>query len=282
GRRAGDSCRARLPQRRVEGRHDADLAGLRVPEGPRPGALPGRREDARDLPGGVRRRQAPPLAPEPQPSLPGLPGGQGRLCVHSLGHAVLLGPGLAAAMLPDVGRPLCQELQGAGREDRLVPLRPGAASQVRELHGTLRIRADRGGRHGELAAGVAAGGRDDLTPARELPTVVAATRLEARAARRAVPRARVVRVGVGVSRSPGPLAGPVVSCGLAGSLRSDVPLGTVLVPACVIRPDGSESRCDAALVDALVTGARWLGVDPVQGPMLTSDRLITGAERAVW
>jgi len=50
----------------------------------------------------------------------------------------------------------------------------------------------------------------------------------------------------------------------------------------VIRPDGSESRCDPALVDALVTGARRLGVDPVQEPMLTSERLITGAERAVW
>ena len=74
----------------------------------------------------------------------------------------------------------------------------------------------------------------------------------------------------------------MVSCGLAGSLRSDVPLGTVLVPGYVLRPDGSESRCDPALVDALVKGARRLGVEPVQEPMLTSERLITGGERAVW
>jgi len=92
----------------------------------------------------------------------------------------------------------------------------------------------------------------------------------------------VVRVGVGVSRPPGLLAGPVVSCGLAGSLRSDVPLGTVLVPECVLRRDGSARRCDPALVEALVAGARRLGVEPVQEPMLTSETLITGAERAVW
>src|SRR5262249_7039402 len=87
---------------------------------------------------------------------------------------------------------------------------------------------------------------------------------------------------VGLSRHPGPLAGPVVSCGLAGSLRSDVPMGTVLVPACVLRPDGSARRCDPALVDALVAGARRLGLEAVQGPMLTSPTLITGAERSAW
>lgn len=100
--------------------------------------------------------------------------------------------------------------------------------------------------------------------------------------RRALPRARVVRVGVGLSRLHGPLAGPVVSCGLAGSLRSDVPLGSVLVPGCVLHTDGSARLCDPALVEALVAAARRLGLEPVQEPMLTSATLITGAERTAW
>ena len=49
GRPRIDPRGARLPQRRSEGRHDADLAGLRVREGARPGALPGRQAHARDL-----------------------------------------------------------------------------------------------------------------------------------------------------------------------------------------------------------------------------------------
>ena len=42
--------RARLPQRRARGRPDDDRAGLRLREGPRPGALPRRRADASALP----------------------------------------------------------------------------------------------------------------------------------------------------------------------------------------------------------------------------------------
>lgn len=116
----------------------------------------------------------------------------------------------------------------------------------------------------------------------ELPLVVTATRLEARAVRRALPGARLVRAGVSLSRLRGPLVGPVVTCGLAGALRPEVPTGTVLVPECVIRPDGAELRCDPRLVEALVAAVLRLGLEPVQGPMLTSKTLVTGAQREEW
>ena len=116
----------------------------------------------------------------------------------------------------------------------------------------------------------------------ELPLVVTATRLETRAVRRALPGARLVRAGVSLSRLRGPLAGPVVTCGLAGALRPGVATGTVLVPECVIRPDGAVLRCDPRLVEALVAAARRLGLEPVQAPMLTSKTLVMGAQRGGW
>lgn len=100
--------------------------------------------------------------------------------------------------------------------------------------------------------------------------------------RRALPGARLVRAGVSLSRLRGPLAGPVVTCGLAGALRPEVPTGTVLVPECVIRPDGAALRCDPQLVEALLAAARQLGLEPMQGPMLTSKTLVVGARRAEW
>jgi len=116
----------------------------------------------------------------------------------------------------------------------------------------------------------------------QLPTVVAATRLEARAVRRALPGMRTVLTGVGLTRLQTAPSGPMVTCGLAGSLRADVPTGTVVVPRCVLRPDGGALWCDPQLVAALLAGARRLGVEPVVGPMVTTARLITGNQRAGW
>src|SRR5579875_2858919 len=48
--------RAELPQRRPQGRPDADLPGLRLREGPGPGALPGSDRDQGAVQEGVRRR----------------------------------------------------------------------------------------------------------------------------------------------------------------------------------------------------------------------------------
>jgi hypothetical protein len=117
------------------------------------------------------------------------------------------------------------------------------------------------------------------------PTVVAATGLVARAVRRALPGAHVVRAGVGLWLLPhagASLSGTVVTCGLAGSLRAGVPPGTVLVPRRVLRPSGAVLECDPALVEALVAAARRLGHEAEQGMLATTPTLVTGAERAEW
>ncbi|HEY4027885.1 MAG TPA: hypothetical protein VGO86_15765 [Candidatus Dormibacteraeota bacterium] len=117
------------------------------------------------------------------------------------------------------------------------------------------------------------------------PTVVAATGLEARAVRRALPGVPVVRAGVGLSLLPhagASLGGTLVTCGLAGSLRADVPPGTVLVPRRVLRPSGGVLECDPALVETLAAGARRLGQEPEQGMLATAPTLVLGVDRAAW
>ena len=95
----------------ARGRRDDDLAGLRLREGARPGPLPRRRADAvqlfREAFADGRRR---PLAAEPQPAVPRLPRGQGRLRLHGVGDPELLAARLAAPLLPD-DRRLRQDLQ---------------------------------------------------------------------------------------------------------------------------------------------------------------------------
>jgi hypothetical protein len=67
-------------------------------------------------------------------------------------------------------------------------------------------------------------------------TLVCATRAELRAARRAGARAALVGLG---ARNGVP-EGPLVSFGLAGALRDDLPVGTVLDATRVVDADGSE------------------------------------------
>ena len=76
--------------------------------------------------------------------------GQGRLPVHAVGHPVVLGLRLAAAVLPDGGR-LHADVQGTDRHDGLVEVRPRQRPALRQLHGALRLRADRGARRKPLA-----------------------------------------------------------------------------------------------------------------------------------
>ena len=85
GQRPVDPRCPRLPQRRPSGRRHADLPGLRLREGSRPGALAAGGEDPHLVPRGVRRRPAQALAAQPLAALPRFPGGQGRLPVRPPG-----------------------------------------------------------------------------------------------------------------------------------------------------------------------------------------------------
>ncbi|MEO6834890.1 MAG: hypothetical protein ABI231_03170 [Candidatus Tumulicola sp.] len=121
-----------------------------------------------------------------------------------------------------------------------------------------------------------------LSRDREGISVVAATSIEAKAARRELPGVRVYETGVGLAKLSATLGDIVVSCGLAGGLRAENPSGTVLVPREVLRPDGSTLVCDPDLVDALVFAARSAGFEPLLDAVVTSRVLVRGADREIW
>lgn len=122
-----------------------------------------------------------------------------------------------------------------------------------------------------------------LTPLQDDALVlIVATSLEYKALRRALPSARIVLAGIGLSNLKEPLGSRVLSCGVAGGLRADLETGTLLIPREVRRPDGSTMRCDDELVQALLRAARSLGVEPVTDPLLTSDTIVNGKSRGIW
>lgn len=112
--------------------------------------------------------------------------------------------------------------------------------------------------------------------------LIAATEPEYRALRRALPEARIVKTGVGLSQLREDLGDCVVSCGLAGGLRADLPTGTVLIPHEVGRPDGGTLHCDDELVEMLAQGARSLGIEPRFDTLVTTPSIVSGKERAHW
>ena len=121
-----------------------------------------------------------------------------------------------------------------------------------------------------------------LTATPEL-AVLAPTRLEAWAARRAMPAGvPVYRVGVGLSHWQAQPATAIVVCGLAGSLTDELAPGSVVVPERVGLPSGSVIACDHLLFTALVKAARALGFEPACGLLLTAPEMLTGARRREW
>jgi hypothetical protein len=113
-------------------------------------------------------------------------------------------------------------------------------------------------------------------------TFIAATSLECRALRRVLPNARVVETGIALSKVRSGLGDAVVSCGLAGGLRPDLPTGTLLIPRGVRRPDGATLHCDPELVEAFARSARTLGIEPVFDGLLTAPTIVRGEARGRW
>lgn len=113
-------------------------------------------------------------------------------------------------------------------------------------------------------------------------TYIGATALECKALRRALPGARVVETGIALRTTRSGLGAIVISCGLAGGLREDLPTGTLLLPREVRRPDGGMLQCDPELVDAFAKSARLLGVEPCFDPLLTAAEIVNGPARAQW
>lgn len=101
--------------------------------------------------------------------------------------------------------------------------------------------------------------------------------------RRAVPGIRVIEAGIALERlGSAQLGDAVISCGLAGGLRDDLPTGRVVIPDAVMAPGGKMLECDPELVGALVRAAQGLGLPMERGPIVTSHELIAGRDRAMW
>jgi len=113
-------------------------------------------------------------------------------------------------------------------------------------------------------------------------TFIAATAVEANALRLEMPASRVVQTGIALEHIRDGLGDIVISCGLAGALRDDLPTGTLLIPREVRRPDGRLLQCDAELVGALAQRARSLQLEPVFEPLLTASEIVRGTERQRW
>jgi len=115
-------------------------------------------------------------------------------------------------------------------------------------------------------------------------TVLAPLAIEQKALRRALPGTNIIRTGMGPERSrvsadrlPGG-HGPLAVAGFCGALASGVEPGDMVVATEVRGPDGRSVACSAG---PLVAALRRLGVERIHhGPVITTDRVVRGAERA--
>jgi len=113
--------------------------------------------------------------------------------------------------------------------------------------------------------------------------LIAPTFLEHWALKRKLPRQAVTQSGVGLRMwRRAPHVTGVVICGLAGSLVSDLPPGSVVVPEVAGLEDGSTVLCDPEFRAALVKAAESMGHLVDSRPLLTASDIITGFARERW
>jgi 4-hydroxy-3-methylbut-2-enyl diphosphate reductase len=113
--------------------------------------------------------------------------------------------------------------------------------------------------------------------------VLSPLRLEARAVRRGAPNVTVVRTGMGPRRSrdaalraAGMPGRAVAVLGVAGALSDSLNAG-VLVVASEVRGPGAAVACPGA--EDLAGALRRRGLQAVAGPVVSSERLVRGADR---
>jgi hypothetical protein len=121
----------------------------------------------------------------------------------------------------------------------------------------------------------------DTSPERVV--VLAATPIERRAAARRLENCEIVECGVALAKLSSELSADVaISFGLVGGLRDDLETGTLVIPSIARAPSGASKVCDPEWTQRLRDAAVSLGFNAVDGPMLTSDTIVSGAARAQW
>ena len=125
--------------------------GYAYERAPDQAALPGAPQDQGTVPASLRARQGQELEPHPFQHVPRLPRRQPGIPLHAVGHADAQHLRLAEALL-SARRRLRQDLQGVDGDHRLGRLRHRPLREVRELHGALRLRGDRGRGHRAASA----------------------------------------------------------------------------------------------------------------------------------
>ena len=112
---------------------------------------------------------------------------------------------------------------------------------------------------------------------------VCAMGMEAWGVRRRARGVRVVKVGIG-GAPPGRAAqhSIVISTGLCGGLTPDQVPGMVVIATTVADERGATFACDPQVVAALQRATQSLGFTVVTGPVISTQAMVTGADRATW
>ncbi len=112
---------------------------------------------------------------------------------------------------------------------------------------------------------------------------VCAMGMEAWGVRRRARGVRVVQVGIGGAPPDSAVADSIViSTGLCGGLTPEQIPGTVVIATAVADEHGTTYACDPQIVAALERATRSLGFPVVTGPLISTQAMVTGSDRAMW